>query len=66
VRRDPDPRDARGTLLSLTEDGEKVVGLLRQRLATLLGQRLAGWPPEQAGAFVAGLDRFVRELRDAL
>ncbi|WP_041939368.1 MULTISPECIES: MarR family winged helix-turn-helix transcriptional regulator [Frankia] len=65
LRRSPDP-DARGTLLSLTEDGEEVVGLLRRRLAELLGRRLVGWSAPEAEAFVAGLERFVWELRDEL
>ncbi|MCK9893972.1 MarR family transcriptional regulator [Frankia sp. AgB32] len=64
LRRAPDPDDARGVLLSLTAEGEKVVAVLRARLADLLGARLAGWPPAEATAFVGGLDRFVRELRD--
>ncbi|CAO5258892.1 putative MarR-family transcriptional regulator [Frankia sp. AgKG'84/4] len=64
LRRAPDPQDARGVLLSLTAEGEKVVAVLRGRLAELLAARLGGWPPAQAADFVAGLERFVRELRD--
>ncbi len=64
LRREPDPQDARGVLLSLTAQGEKVVAVLRGRLADLLGARLGGWPLAEAADFVAGLERFVRELRD--
>lgn len=64
LRRSPDPDDARGTLLVLTEDGEKIVSLLRQRLALALTRRLTDWPTAEARAFVTGLERFVRELRD--
>ncbi|CAO5146400.1 Transcriptional regulator, MarR family [Frankia sp. AiPs1] len=63
LRRVPDPADVRGTLLCLTDDGEKIVALLRGRLADLLGLRLAGWPEDDARSFVAGLERFVTELR---
>ncbi|MCM3922143.1 hypothetical protein ND748_10795 [Frankia sp. AiPs1] len=62
-RRQPDPA-GRGTLLSLTEGGAKVVGLLRRRLADALGRRLVGWPAAEAEAFVTGLERFVWELRE--
>jgi DNA-binding MarR family transcriptional regulator len=61
LRRSPDPDDARATLLTLTGEGERIVALLRERLAAIFQRRLDSWPPEQAGAFVAGLERFVRE-----
>lgn len=61
LRRSPDLDDARATLLTLTEQGERIVGRLRERLAAIFQRRLDSWPPEQADAFVAGLERFVRE-----
>ena len=64
LRRSPDPGDARATLLTLTEEGESVVGELRERLAEIFQRRLDQWPPEQADAFVTGLERFVREYLD--
>lgn len=61
LRRSPDLDDARATLLTLTEQGERIVARLRERLAAIFQRRLDSWPPEQADAFVAGLERFVRE-----
>lgn len=61
LSRSPDPDDARATLLTLTEQGERIVARLRERLAAIFQRRLDSWPPEQADAFVAGLERFVRE-----
>ncbi|HEX4831566.1 MAG TPA: MarR family transcriptional regulator [Trebonia sp.] len=61
LARVPDPGDARGTLLTLTEDGEQVVAVLRERLAAIFARQLASWPPDEALGFVAGLERFVRE-----
>ncbi|MFI1383842.1 MarR family winged helix-turn-helix transcriptional regulator [Embleya sp. NPDC020886] len=62
VRR-PDPYDGRATLLCLTEDGERVIALLRDRLAAILTERLGTWPAAEAESFVAGMERFVREQR---
>ncbi|TQN28494.1 MarR family transcriptional regulator [Haloactinospora alba] len=61
VYRRQDPDDARNSLLVLTQEGERVVGLLRERLAGMFGEQLASWPREQAEQFVSGLERFVRE-----
>ncbi|HEY4459009.1 MAG TPA: MarR family transcriptional regulator [Pseudonocardiaceae bacterium] len=61
LSRSPDPDDARATLLTLTEEGERIVARLRERLAAIFQRRLDSWPAEQADAFVAGLERFVRE-----
>jgi DNA-binding MarR family transcriptional regulator len=61
--RRPDPDDARGTLLTLTDDGREVVALLRRRLRAILAGRLGSWPRSEAEVFVAGLERFVREQR---
>lgn len=64
VRRRPDPDDARATLLVLTPRGERTVQKLRSRLADSFAGALADWPPKQAAAFVAGLERFVLEQRE--
>ncbi|MGW6700005.1 hypothetical protein [Nocardia sp. NPDC055049] len=44
VRRSPDPDDARATLLSLTEPGQRAVDVTRDRLARRFDQHLAVWP----------------------
>ncbi|MFB8277622.1 MarR family winged helix-turn-helix transcriptional regulator [Nocardia colli] len=61
VRRSPDPDDARATLLTLTEKGQRAVDVMRERLARRFDQHLAGWPEDEARAFAAALTRFVRE-----
>ncbi|MEU7141527.1 MarR family transcriptional regulator [Nocardia sp. NPDC046473] len=61
VRRSPDPADARATLLSLTEPGQRAVDVMRDRLARRFDQHLAAWPESEAQAFAAALTRFVRE-----
>ncbi|HEY4022333.1 MAG TPA: MarR family transcriptional regulator [Pseudonocardiaceae bacterium] len=61
LRRSPDPDDARATLLTLTDEGELTVARLRERLGAIFQRRLDRWPPEEAAAFVAGLERFVHE-----
>jgi MarR family transcriptional regulator, lower aerobic nicotinate degradation pathway regulator len=64
LRRSPAPADARATLLALTDEGRALVADLRERLADIFQRRLDRWPAEQADAFVAGLERFVREYLD--
>ncbi|MDI2128402.1 MarR family winged helix-turn-helix transcriptional regulator [Yinghuangia seranimata] len=61
VRRDPDPTDRRATLLTLTDEGERVVAALRERLADHITDSLRSWPPDEAAAFAAQLRRFVAE-----
>jgi DNA-binding MarR family transcriptional regulator len=61
IRREPDPTDRRGTLLTLTEDGAQQVAVMRTRLHTALDKYLATWPPDQARAFVDNFIRFVTE-----
>ncbi|MFD4573035.1 MarR family winged helix-turn-helix transcriptional regulator [Streptomyces sp. NPDC058417] len=59
VRREPDPADRRGTLLVLTEEGERAVGTLRARLSDRIADSLASWPQDEAAAFARSLRRFV-------
>jgi DNA-binding MarR family transcriptional regulator len=59
VRREPDPSDRRATLLALTDEGERTVEALRQRLAAHIKASLASWPDDEAAAFASHLRRFV-------
>ncbi|OKK17218.1 MarR family transcriptional regulator [Streptomyces sp. CB00455] len=59
VRREPDPSDKRATLLTLTDEGERTVEVLRRRLADHITAVLSSWPPAEAAAFAAHLRRFV-------
>ncbi|MFJ5228528.1 MarR family winged helix-turn-helix transcriptional regulator [Kitasatospora sp. NPDC088391] len=61
VRREPDPADRRAQLLVLTGPGERAVAELRRRLAGLIDDSLADWPPGEAAAFARGLRRFTTE-----
>lgn len=61
LRREPDPEDGRATLLMLTAEGEQAVAVMRERLATAIGEYLGTWEPAEAAAFVSGLRRFVEQ-----
>jgi DNA-binding MarR family transcriptional regulator len=61
LRREPNPADARGTLLILTPRGHDVIAALRDSLANHLGSLVADWPAGLAESVVDGL----RRLTDA-
>ncbi|MET9143945.1 MarR family transcriptional regulator [Streptomyces sp. NPDC004042] len=61
VRREPDPADRRASLLVLTEEGERAVGELRERLVRHIARSLDSWPPEEAETFARQLRRFTAE-----
>jgi DNA-binding MarR family transcriptional regulator len=61
VRREPDPADRRATLLALTEEGERIVEVLRRRLSDRITDSLAAWPADEAAAFAGQLRRFVAD-----
>jgi hypothetical protein len=44
--------------LSLTAEGERVVGLMRQRLTAILGRQLDDWPPGDQQRFAELFARF--------
>ena len=59
LRREPDPRDGRATLLALSEAGQQTVETTRARLAAHIEAALASWPPDEARTFAHQLHRFV-------
>ncbi|MEU9192356.1 MarR family winged helix-turn-helix transcriptional regulator [Streptomyces hundungensis] len=61
LRREPDPHDRRATLLALTDEGERTVRALRQRLSDHIEGSLASWPPGEAATFARLFHRFVTE-----
>jgi DNA-binding MarR family transcriptional regulator len=61
IERLPDPSDRRAVLLTLTGAGRRAVDQMRQRLAGVLDEYLARWPPGQAEQFAASLRRFIDE-----
>ncbi len=61
VRREPDPADRRATLLTLTDEGERTVAILRRRLSDHITTSLASWPADEATAFARQLHRFVTD-----
>jgi len=61
VRRESDPSDGRATLLTLTDEGERTVEILRQRLADNISASLASWPDDEVAAFADHLRRFITD-----
>lgn len=61
LRREPDPSDARGTLLVLTPAGEEAVAGMRAALAHHLDAKIETWPPGLAEAVVDGLRRLAAD-----
>jgi DNA-binding MarR family transcriptional regulator len=61
LRREPDPADRRATLLALTDEGQRVVGVTRDRLAVRVEDSLASWAPAEARSFARQLRRFVED-----
>ncbi|MCK1796593.1 MarR family transcriptional regulator [Streptomyces sp. XM4193] len=59
LARTTDPRDSRGTLLVLTPRGQEAVTVMRERLASLIGDYLAEWSEEEVAVFVKIFRRFV-------
>jgi DNA-binding MarR family transcriptional regulator len=57
--RSVDPRDARATRLSLTAEGERLIGQLNGVLADHLHELIADWPRGQAEALVDGIERLL-------
>lgn len=55
----PDPGDARATLLSLSPAGIDVMRTLRSRLALAVQQQMAGWPDRDVREFARLLALFV-------
>jgi len=61
VRREPDPVDRRATLLTLTDEGERTVAVLRQRLADHITASLASWPADEVATFAGQFRRFITD-----
>lgn len=55
VTREPDPADARASLIEATPDGEELVSGTRAARSRLLGRRVAALPPEHRAALAAAL-----------
>jgi DNA-binding MarR family transcriptional regulator len=60
VEREPDPADARATLVSTTEDGRRVLTESHRRMVHAFGRVLQGWSDEDIAALARSLER----LRD--
>jgi DNA-binding MarR family transcriptional regulator len=55
VTREPDPADARASLIRATSDGEELVSGTRAARSRLLGRRIAALSPEHRAALAAAL-----------
>ncbi len=62
LQRDPNPDDARSTVISMTTDGRQVLDAVRSRNAALVADRIAtsGRSPEELATAVAVLNDLLR------
>lgn len=63
VAREPDPGDARSTLLRLTDEGRAAIDSARRRLVDRLDEIVAEWTPLEAELFATVLEHLVAKLR---
>jgi DNA-binding MarR family transcriptional regulator len=66
VERQPDPLDARASLVSATESGRSALELSRAKRTEVLDEVLEAWPEEDKVALVRLLTRFNAELEVAI
>ncbi|KAA0099513.1 MarR family transcriptional regulator [Mycolicibacterium sp. P1-18] len=64
VHRTVDPDDARATRLALTPAGTTALAATRRALSSAMDDVLSQWPPAEAAAFAASLERFTDGLQD--
>jgi DNA-binding MarR family transcriptional regulator len=57
VERRPDEDDARATLLTITEDGSRVLGESHRRMVHAFGQVLEDWSEQDVAVLADGLER---------
>jgi DNA-binding MarR family transcriptional regulator len=57
VERQPDENDARATLLTLTDDGRRVLEESHRRMVHAFGRALDDWSDEDVAALAGGLER---------
>jgi DNA-binding MarR family transcriptional regulator len=66
VERERDPRDGRGVLVTISDEGRRTLRRMRSRKTTYLARRLRELPPEDAELLDRAadvLDRLLREER---
>jgi len=66
VQRQPDPADARASLVSVTEEGALAFAKTQQLRGEVLREVLTDWPEDDHEAFVRLLSRFNVELEAAI
>lgn len=57
-----DPSDGRAQVITITDEGESLVELIKDERSRWLQAMLADWSPEDVAGFTAYLDRFGRAL----
>jgi MarR family transcriptional regulator, negative regulator of the multidrug operon emrRAB len=62
VRRSPGPKDARTTVVTLTEDGEATAAAIRAARGAVLRRAVGGVPAEELERFEAALDHLLHAL----
>lgn len=63
--KEPDPVDARASLISLTEEAQRRMGDVAEHRHKLLDENLADWDAAELESFVADLSRYNRALNRA-
>ena len=65
VDRSPDPDDGRASILSVTAEATRRLGLMHERTRELFGERLADWAAEDIEDLAIQLARFNADVFDA-
>ena len=64
--KEPDPDDARASLISLTDEGQRRMADVAEHRYKLLDENLADWDAAELESFVADLSRYNRALNRAV
>jgi DNA-binding MarR family transcriptional regulator len=62
VRREPDPSDARATLIHVTEEGSAAAMRLVRARSASIGESVADWSAEDRSRFAKLLERFIDDV----
>lgn len=65
LAKDPDPADARASLISLTDEARRRMADIAEHRHKLLDENLADWSTDELEGFVAELGRYNRALNQA-
>jgi DNA-binding MarR family transcriptional regulator len=66
VRREPDPDDRRAHLVTVTDQGSRVLRDSHRRMVEAFAGALTGWADDEVAALAAGLDRLREDFLSTL